>query len=150
MRRTSIVIPGLGALTWSNPYEALRRGRCHVTNAPSRRGRRGDHLASRGRGSGVTRATDLCYLDASGRATKLRTREVSSEEVVRAYLERVDAINPRINVIVAVAENAIERASAADRAFSAGVEVGPLRGVPITIKDSLDTVGLRTADHRLH
>ena len=40
------------------------------------------------------RAIDLCYLDASVLATKLRTREVSSEEVVRTYLERVGAINP--------------------------------------------------------
>jgi Asp-tRNA(Asn)/Glu-tRNA(Gln) amidotransferase A subunit family amidase len=91
------------------------------------------------------RATELCYLDASELATKLRAREISSEEVVRAHLGRLDAINPKINAIVTVAGDAIERARAADRALGAGAEVGPLHGIPVTIKDSLDTAGLRTA-----
>ena len=61
-----------------------------------------------------------------------------------ACLGRIAAVNPRINAVVALADDALERAHAADAALDRGDDVGPLHGVPMTIKDSLDTAGLVT------
>ena len=74
-------------------------------------------------------------------AAALRRGARSSEEVTRAYLDRIAAVNPRLNAVVALrAEGAIADARAADRVPVA--QRGPLHGVPVTIKDSLDTAGL--------
>jgi aspartyl-tRNA(Asn)/glutamyl-tRNA(Gln) amidotransferase subunit A len=88
--------------------------------------------------------TDLIYSDATKLAELIRTREVSSVEVVRAHLYRIEATNPTINAVVTLAEGALDAAKAADQALSAGVEVGPLHGVPFTVKDSFDTAGVLT------
>jgi aspartyl-tRNA(Asn)/glutamyl-tRNA(Gln) amidotransferase subunit A len=88
--------------------------------------------------------TDLIYSDATKLAELIRTREVSSVEVVRAHLDRIEAANPTINAVVTLAEGALDAAKAADQALSAGVEVGPLHGVPFTVKDSFDTAGVLT------
>ena len=69
-------------------------------------------------------------------------REASAVEVVTAFLERIDAVNPRVNAIVTlVPERALADAAAADRA---GTPLGPLHGLPIAIKDLVDTAGIRT------
>ena len=69
-------------------------------------------------------------------------REVSAIEVVTAFLERIDAVNPRVNAIVTlVPERALAEAAAADRARW---PLGPLHGLPIAIKDLVDTAGIRT------
>jgi amidase len=69
-------------------------------------------------------------------------REASAVEVVTAFLERVDAVNPAVNAIVTlVPERALADAAAADRA---GTPLGPLHGLPIAIKDLVDTAGIRT------
>ena len=78
-------------------------------------------------------------------ADLIRRREVSSTEVVRAYLARIDAINPQLNAVVQVAPDALERARAADEALARGELWGPLHGLPFTAKDNLDTAGLVTA-----
>ncbi len=61
-----------------------------------------------------------------------------------ACLDRIAAVNPRINAVVALADDSRDRARAADAALDRGDDVGPLHGVPMTIKDSLDTAGLVT------
>jgi amidase len=63
---------------------------------------------------------------------------------VAACLDRIAAVNPRINAVVAFADDALDLARAADAALARGDDVGPLHGVPMTIKDSLDTAGLVT------
>jgi amidase len=86
----------------------------------------------------------LCYRSATWLAAAIRDRAVSSVEVVEACLGRIDEVNPRLNAVVRLADDALDRARRADVALAAGVEPGPLCGVPFTIKDSLDTAGLTT------
>jgi amidase len=69
---------------------------------------------------------------------------VSSVEVVEACLARIADENPRINAVVRLAGDAVERAKDADAAVVGGAPLGPLHGVPFTIKDSLDTAGVVT------
>lgn len=85
------------------------------------------------------------FASASTLARALRSREVGAEEVLDAYLARVDKINPTINaIVVRVDDAAREAARAADKALAAGADVGPLHGVPMTIKDSFDLTGTPT------
>jgi Asp-tRNA(Asn)/Glu-tRNA(Gln) amidotransferase A subunit family amidase len=87
----------------------------------------------------------LCHLDASGLAELIRTQQASARDVVRAHLDRIEAVNPKINAVVTVlAEHALAAADTADRAVAAGESLGPLHGVPFTIKDSLDVAGVVT------
>src|SRR5205807_2407503 len=68
----------------------------------------------------------------------------SPVEVVEAHLRRIDEANPSLNAIVTIADNAIDRAREAEDALMKSQGVGALHGLPITIKDSIDTKGLRT------
>lgn len=88
--------------------------------------------------------TDLIYSDANELAELIRAGKVSSVEVVQAHLDRIEAINPRLNAIVTLADNALKTARAADEELAAGGDVGPLHGVPFTSKDSFDTAGVLT------
>jgi Amidase len=85
--------------------------------------------------------TDLSYSDATKLAELIRNREVTSVEVVRAHLDRIDAINPKINAIVTRAAGALDAAVAADEALAAGAAVGSRHGVPFTVKDSIRNAG---------
>jgi amidase len=88
-------------------------------------------------------AEDIRSLPLRGLAASLRRGELSSEAVVRAFLDRIEAVNPKLNAVVQLrAEAALAEARAADRVPAA--ERGPLHGVPTTIKDSLDTAGIVT------
>lgn len=76
-------------------------------------------------------------------ATAIRTKQVSSREVVDDYLRRIEAVNPRLNAVVQVsAETARTQADRADNSLARDELLGPLHGVPMTIKDSLDTAGI--------
>lgn len=87
----------------------------------------------------------LHYQDAATLARLIATKQVSSREVVQAHLDRIAEVNPKINAIVTLlAEDALRDAEAADKAVAAGAKLGPLHGVPFTIKDSLDTAGIPT------
>ncbi len=89
-------------------------------------------------------SSDLVRSDATRLAAMIRAREVSPVEVVRAHLDRIEAVDSRINAIVTVAADALESARAAEAAVLAGEELGPLHGVPFTAKDSIDTAGVMT------
>ncbi|HYE66706.1 MAG TPA: amidase [Pyrinomonadaceae bacterium] len=77
-------------------------------------------------------------------AELIRTRAVSPVEVVEAQLRRIERINPQLNAIVTLAPDALERAREAEAAIMRGEAVGPLHGVPITVKDTIETHGLLT------
>ena len=85
----------------------------------------------------------IYYREASTLAEMIRNKEITSVEVVQAHLDRVAAINPRINGIVTLmGEQALKDAAAADKAVAAGKKLGPLHGVPFSIKDAIDTAGV--------
>ena len=70
---------------------------------------------------------------------------MSSVELLRGYLQRVDSLNPEINAIVVDdREQALKAARAADRALAKGAQVGPLHGVPMTVKESFNLTGQKT------
>jgi Asp-tRNA(Asn)/Glu-tRNA(Gln) amidotransferase A subunit family amidase len=77
-------------------------------------------------------------------ARLIREREVSPVEVAQAHLERISALNPALNAIVTLAPDVLERAKEAEAAVIRGDEVGSLHGVPVTIKDTIETAGLRS------
>ncbi|HUY72984.1 MAG TPA: amidase [Candidatus Dormibacteraeota bacterium] len=78
-------------------------------------------------------------------ARAIRAKKVSSLEVVRAHLEHIHTVNPRLNAVVfATAESALKQARSADRRNTRKNQVGPLHGVPFTAKDIFDTAGLPT------
>ena len=74
-------------------------------------------------------------------AAAIASDEVTSETITRAFLDRIEAVNGPLNAVVCMdAETALKRAKNADAALKAGDLRGPLHGVPITLKDSLDTI----------
>ena len=86
---------------------------------------------------------ELTSFSATTLARFIRTNLVSSVAVVDAHLARLEAANPKLNAVVQLqTEAARQQARAADEAVSRGERLGPLHGVPITLKDSLDTVGM--------
>ncbi len=75
----------------------------------------------------------------------IRGGEVSSREVIDAHLDRIAEVNPQLNAIVRVlTDEARAGADAADAAVRAGGELGPLHGVPFTIKENIDLAGTAT------
>ncbi len=88
---------------------------------------------------------EILFLSATELARKIRDREISAEAVVDAHLKHIEQHNPTINAIVTSNESrARQRAKEADEALEHGEIWGPLHGVPITLKDALETEGLRT------
>jgi len=78
-------------------------------------------------------------------AALIRDREVSSREVVQAHLDRIKAVNPHLNAIVRLlADQALAAADAADQAVADGTSLGPLHGVPCTVKENIDLAGTPT------
>ncbi|MCP4874237.1 MAG: amidase [Gammaproteobacteria bacterium] len=87
--------------------------------------------------------TEAIYWSASRIAKEIRAARLSSRAMVEACLERIDQVNPKINAVVQlVAERARSEADELDRLAADGTFKGPLHGVPITIKDSLDSEGV--------
>jgi aspartyl-tRNA(Asn)/glutamyl-tRNA(Gln) amidotransferase subunit A len=89
-------------------------------------------------------SNELFYQDATKLAELIRTKEVSPVEVVQAHIDRIAAVNPKVNAIVTIADDALKAAKAAEAAVLSGAELGPLHGVPFTVKDSIDTAGVLT------
>ncbi len=88
---------------------------------------------------------DLCFTPATELHRLYRQRKTSPLEVMRAVLERVDAVNPKLNAIVTLErEPALKAARTATAALKKGKKLGPLHGVPVTIKDLTHTKGIRT------
>jgi amidase len=88
---------------------------------------------------------DIWQRPATELARLVRSRALSAREVVRAHLDRIDAVNGRVNAIVTLtADRALAAAQAADERMARGEPIGPLHGLPIAHKDLHDTAGIRT------
>ncbi|HSB11237.1 MAG TPA: amidase family protein [Blastocatellia bacterium] len=88
---------------------------------------------------------NLVFATVQELATGIRQRHVSATEVLEGYLAQIARHNPALNAIVTLdEERARRRAQDADAALARGEVWGPLHGIPITIKDSIETAGLRT------
>jgi len=87
----------------------------------------------------------LNFMPAAGVATLIRQRQISPVDAVEAALQRLTAVEPQINAFVTVtAEHARAEARRAEAAVMHGAALGPLHGVPITIKDFIETADVRT------
>jgi len=87
---------------------------------------------------------ELTSQSATRLAELIRTRVVSPVEVVAAHLRRIERVNPALNAIVTLAPDALARARAAEAQVMSNHDLGALHGVPVTIKDTIETVGLRS------
>lgn len=89
--------------------------------------------------------TQLWQRGAQELAAMIAGKEVSSAEVVAAHLARIEAVNPKVNAITRVlADEARTAAAAADRKVAEGATLGPLHGVPFTVKENIDLAGTPT------
>ena len=81
-------------------------------------------------------ATDLAYTPATDLIDRIRSKALSPVEVTRAVLERIEQANPKINAFVTVTgDTALAAARAAEAAVMKGERLGPLHGIPVSIKD---------------
>jgi amidase len=88
---------------------------------------------------------ELCFMTASRLLDLLGRREVSSTELVRMFIERCRALNPRLNAVVTLAEErALAEAAESDRRRARGEPLRALEGLPFTVKDTLATAGVRS------
>ncbi|MCL1912223.1 MAG: amidase family protein, partial [Leptospirales bacterium] len=75
----------------------------------------------------------------------LEKKEISSGELTRAYLERIEKLNPSINAFVTVnADKALKAAQESDERRKNGSLLSPYDGIPIAVKDNINTKGVRT------
>jgi amidase len=90
-------------------------------------------------------ATELCYLPATQLAAAIRAKDLSPTEVADAFLARIERLNPKLNAYCTVtADLARATARQAESAVLQGAELGPLHGVPFSLKDLTLTKGIRT------
>jgi len=90
-------------------------------------------------------ATDLCFTPAIELVTMIRAKQLSPVELTRAVLERIERVNPTLNAFCTLtADTALARARDAEAAVMRGGPLGPLHGVPYSIKDLAFTRGVRT------
>ncbi len=89
---------------------------------------------------------ELCFLGAVELARLIRRKQVSAREVLRAHLQQIERLNPRLNAIVTLVPEPqlMAQAEAADQAIVRGEAWGPLHGIPLAVKDSFPTQGIRT------
>ena len=90
---------------------------------------------------------DLWRLPAADLASLIKTKKVSAKEAATAALARLDAVNPKINAVVDhKPDEVLAQAAAIDAAIGRGEDVGPLGGVPITVKVNIDQKGFATTN----
>lgn len=112
------------------------------------RGARGTHEASRAAAPSSTHAGPeglLAFEPAVELARRIRAKEIGSLELTRLHVHRVGRFDATLNaVVVRDFERALEAANAADAVLARGEPIGPLHGVPVTLKESFDVAGLAT------
>jgi amidase len=89
--------------------------------------------------------SETLFVSALEAAALLGKRGVSARELTEALLRRIEAVDPTINAVAELrAEEALDEATAADKALASETSLGPLHGVPMTIKESFNVAGLHT------
>ena len=89
--------------------------------------------------------TDLTRLTLADATVMLRRKTVSPVELVRAFISRIERFNPQLNAFITVtAEQALQQAREAEAEIQRGRWRGPLHGMPLALKDLIDTAGIRT------
>lgn len=89
--------------------------------------------------------TELWRMSTTDLAEAIRSRHISSQEVIEAHLQRIEAVNPSVNAVrVVPGEQALEAAKAADRAVVGGGNLPPFHGIPFTVKKDIDLTGTPT------
>jgi amidase len=94
----------------------------------------------------VSRVSSIVMMDAMTLADEIRRRQVSCVEVMTAYLDHIDKINPRVNAIVALQDrlSLLAQSEERDRQVARGELMGPLHGFPLAVKDLMPVKGIRT------
>ena len=88
---------------------------------------------------------EIPHLSATELAARVSAKELSPVEVVQAYLERIEKLNPKLNAFLTICgDEAMEAARRAEGALGRGESKGSLFGVPVAVKDQLQTKGVRT------
>src|SRR4051812_24487279 len=91
--------------------------------------------------------SDLVFKSGRELASLLKARQVSSVDIVRAYLARIEALNPKVNAFITVtADQALARAKQVDAEIAGGKYRGALHGLPYAPKDIVATKGIRTTN----
>ena len=89
--------------------------------------------------------SEIIYQSAKSIAQDIRDKKVSATEVLEAHLARIEVVNPALNAVVQLAtDRARSEAKKADESLARGESLGPLHGVPFTLKDSIDTESIIT------
>jgi amidase len=87
--------------------------------------------------------SELTFLSAAAMAEQIRKKSISVSEVVEAHLQQIQNLNPKLNAFVQVdSGRARQTAREAEQALEEGNSLGPLHGVPVSIKSSISAVGL--------
>src|SRR5438034_10696778 len=88
---------------------------------------------------------ELASLTLAEASSRIRSRQVTPTQLVQACLERINTYNPKLNAFITVMrEQALAAARDLDQEQRAGKFRGPLHGIPIALKDNIDTAGVRT------
>lgn len=91
--------------------------------------------------------TELWALSALDMAAQIGSGATTSRAVIEAHLARMDAVNPHLNAVVnRMDDQALQAADAADEAVARGETLGPLHGVPFTVKENIDCLGTPTTN----
>jgi aspartyl-tRNA(Asn)/glutamyl-tRNA(Gln) amidotransferase subunit A len=91
--------------------------------------------------------SELVFMSGRELAALIRTKQVSPVEVTTAFLDRTEALNPRVNAFITILrDEALAKARRAEQAIGAGRYIGPLHGLPYAPKDIVATVGHRTTN----
>lgn len=134
----ALSVAAMSGMGWAAPAQAAAGGFDGVQGAssvPLRARRAGELPYELWRWTG----TELAH--------GIRTRQISSREATQSCLARIEQVNPYLNALVEVTPHeALRMADAADRAVAAGVALGPLHGVPVSIKAATDQAGRATTD----
>ena len=96
------------------------------------------------RGAAAAADDPLASLTLAQASEKIRTRAVSPSELVKACLDRIEVYNPKLNAFITVTRaSALAEAKALEAEQRAGKLRSPLHGIPIALKDNIDTAGVR-------
>ena len=90
---------------------------------------------------------EIPFLSVAELSGYIKKKEITPVETVRAYLERIERIDPKLNAYIPVlADQAEHDAELAGREIASGNYLGPLHGIPVAIKDQIHSKGVRTTD----